>query len=224
MALPNSGSLSMSQIGTEFGKSGSWSLSSLINTVHGGSFADAGTIGWTSNKMSGFYGRKTGGYEGLGPSSGSWVVPNGTVSITCYMAGGGGSGADHYFGSSGPGGGSGGFRWPENITPSGSYAIGSTVNYTVGSGGAFVSPGLGNQFPSGTDSTFGPTYSATGGTGGWYNGTTVGVGGSPNGVNGSIPTGGVNGISVGSGGNGTVFGGAGGTGGGNGIMFIRWTS
>jgi len=98
--------------------------------------------------------------------SGSWTVPAGVTTVLLSACGGGGQGgggAD--YGS--PGGGSGGYTLNQEV----SVTPGSTISYSIGSGGT------GN----GGNTTFG-SLTFTGGTAGTRD--NIGSGGSPNGEDG----------------------------------------
>ena len=140
--------------------------------------------------------------------SGTFTVPCGVTSITVQCWGGGGGGAGDgtdNASSSGFGGGGGGY-----VTNILSVTAGSTITYTVGTGGVAGALNGGNG-----GNTIFSSITANGGTGGTT--TAVGTGGSgsggtvTNGSNGASPSG-LNGGNGGNGGNSAGSLGSGGSG------------
>lgn len=137
-------------------------------------------------------------------SSGSWVVPCGVTSVQVEVWGGGGAGGAGLSATGGSGGGGGGYVINTlSVTP------GSTINYTIGAGGAGNKTGTGD--PGGNSTWDGGTITANGGTGGAANGGAAGTGGSGSG--GSVTSGSTGATGAGTGGNGGDGGNAASTGG-----------
>ena len=176
------------------------------------------------------------------PGSYTFTVPAGVTSVTATVVGGGGGGGGAgHFGDTheGHGGGSGGYYSNQAVSVTPGQQI-SVVVGAAGCGGHYYYVGLdyGGPCPyltwngaSGGDSSF-DSYTATGGGGGGWAiyGWGVGIGGSPNGVNGNAGgvyscwtpgAGGNNGTGYGSGGQGgSCSSGYSGT---DGVVIINYT-
>ncbi len=111
-------------------------------------------------------------------SSGTFTVPNGVTALeTVAVWGGGGSGAGSVASTQAGGGGQGGglgLLYNVAVVP------GQTCSYTIGAGGAVVSPGANGNAGGASSITIGSnTYSVAGGGGGLANGNGGSSAGAP---------------------------------------------
>jgi hypothetical protein len=141
----------------------------------------------------------------VGPTSGTWTVPQGAVVTKVEAIGGGGGGSTSY------GGGGGGGAYAGTPSPS-SMLPGSVLNYSVGGGGGGGAPGGGGGATYIQNSLGAYAVYAAAGSPGAYSGVGAPVGG---GAGGAAASGvGTTRNSGGAGGNGSAGGGGGGGAGG----------